>query len=182
MSMRLMTAFVAVLLTALLTTAASAAPLVDVDITGTAGDWTLDFSVENTLGGTNAIYFFGVQMLEHDVAASPTGWDPDYNPTWSTAADGGSSTVYNNVWITPDPIPDIPPGATLSGFVVHSDAANLPASIPWFAFSEGGIYTGTDHFYTSENPGFEGVVTTPEPAALALVSLGGLALLRRRRA
>jgi len=168
-------------------TATSAEPIVKYSVTGEPGNWLLDFSVTNTLGveGLN-IYFFGVQLPERDVFASPTDWS-SHILEWRNAFYGGSSTLYNNNWTTRtnDPGPDIDMGATLSGFAARVRSMEEPTSVPWFAiaYGNGARYEGSDHFWLPEAPGFEGVASpTPEPAAVLLTATGFAIYLRRRYA
>ena len=58
-----------------------AAPIVTASLSGSSGDWTLNFSVNNTLGGSNDIYFFGVNIVNEfpnsTITGEPTGWTPN---------------------------------------------------------------------------------------------------------
>ncbi|MEA2552205.1 MAG: hypothetical protein QOJ65_381 [Fimbriimonadaceae bacterium] len=164
-----------------------AAPLVTFTKTGSAGDWTLNLSVTNTLGiDDQKIYFFGVKLDDRDIAGSPSGWNPDSWIAWTNAPFGGSTEVYNNNWLSPTEADAIHNGDTLSGFLVHSTSTDAPTSVKWFAFSDGRTpYTGGDNFNATTNPGFEGVAgeAVPEPAtALVLAGMIGLGALKRRRA
>ena len=159
---------------------ASAAPEVSYTSSGTSGDYTLDFSVTDTLGGSNNIYFFGVYSTTgRDITGSPPGFDPNVWSSWNNSGYGGDNTTYNNVWISGQ----IEPGQTVSGFDVLSTAATVPTSVDWFAYAYGGVYTGGDNFWVPTNPGFQGVAGTPSPAAV-IPMLGGLVGLafRRRKA
>jgi hypothetical protein len=172
-------------LVALLAGNVYAAPIVTFSVSGVSGNYSLDFSVTNTLGGTNDIYFFGVQLPARDITGSPPGWDPNAWPTWNNSGFGGSNTTYNNNWIdfSLNGPTTIQPGQTLSGFVVHDTAATAPTSVPWFAAAYGGTYLGGDNFNTTTNPGFEGIAgTAPLPSSLLLFGPGliGLAAMRRR--
>ncbi|MFY9234123.1 MAG: PEP-CTERM sorting domain-containing protein [Fimbriimonadaceae bacterium] len=168
---------------------AMAAPNVTVALSGSSGNWTMDFSVENTLGVNNMdIYFFGVQLSARDITGSPTTWDPNTWTSWDNSGFGGSSTIYNNNWINFNNVNDlIQNGETVSGFVAHSTDTNAPTSIRWFAFAadftgSGANYFGGDNFNSSSNPGFEGKIdVVPEPASMIALAVGGVALLRRRR-
>jgi hypothetical protein len=170
-------------LVALLASNVYAAPIVSFNLSGTSGDWTLDFSVTNTLGGSNNIYFFGVLLPAFDITASPSGWST-YD-SFNTASVGGSNTNYNNLWYTdPESGNRILDGQTLSGFGVHDSSATAPTSVPWFAFAYGGSYSGTDHFWSDTNPGFEGVAgpsTVPLPPTVLLLGSGLLGLAGWRR-
>jgi hypothetical protein len=168
----------------------TAAPIdVTVAVTGTPGDWTLDFSVTNNLTGAHAVYFFGVELPARDIVGSPAGWDPDSWLTWTNTALGSSSTVYNNNWIDfsfSGPLV----GQTLGGFQARVTTLTLPSAVNWFAYSfaDGELYTGGGNFNTQVNPGFEGSVDlagspVPEPSTFLLLGAGlvGTACLRRRR-
>ncbi len=166
-----------------------AAPTVTFTTTGSAGNWTLDFNVTNSLGVNGLdIYFFGVQLGANDITASPANWIANYHPTWNPQFEGGSSTTYNNTWITYSNITTdtINQGQTLGGFEVHDTSLVAPTSVHWFAyaFALGNPYPGNDNFWLQTNPGFEGVATpsaVPEPASFSvLASICGLAALRRR--
>jgi hypothetical protein len=148
---------------------------------GTSGDYTLDFSVGNTLGGTDDVYFFGVYDPNGVVSGSPSPYDPNLWPSWNNSPYGGNNVTYNNNWIDLG-LDSLEPGATLSGFDVLDDSATAPASVAWFAIAAGGYYGGSDYFNNPYNPGFQGVTgsSTPGPAAV-LPMVGGLIALRRRR-
>lgn len=167
---------------------AMAAPNVTVALSGSSGNWTMDFSVENTLGVDNMdIYFFGVQLSARDITGSPTNWDPNAWTAWDNAAYGGSSNVYNNNWINFSGSNLVTNGSTISGFVAHSTDVDAPTSIRWFAYAfdftgSGAEYNGGDNFNSPQNPGFEGKIdVVPEPASMIALAVGGVALLRRRR-
>ncbi len=179
----IMTAVMAFVVT--ITGQSSAAPIVTATVTGTSGDYDLNFSVTNDLNGINSIYFFGVMMDSGNViTGSPTGFDSTAIDAWSNAPYGGSSLIYNLDWIDNVTFP-IPFGTTQDGFLVHSTDTTLPTSIHWFAYGEQGTYTGNDYFNIPTNPGFEGLVgpqSVPEPASLLLGLLGvlgGFAYIRR---
>jgi hypothetical protein len=166
--------------------AASAAPVVSYTVSGTSGDYTLDFSVTNTLGGTNDIYFFGVLLDSgRDIVGSPAGFGPNVWTSWNNSGFGGSSLNYNNNWIDFS-YSYLEPGQTVSGFDVMSTDATAPTSVNWFAYAYEGTYTGGDNFNNSYNPGFEGVATqgtsTPSPAAILplLSGLVGVAVRRKK--
>lgn len=165
--------------------AASAAPIVTDTVTGSSGAWTHTFTIQNNLGGSNGIYFFGVLIPNGVEAAAPVGWDPTTWPTWDNVAYGGSATVYNNVWIGPQ----ISPSAS-GTFTVLEAAAIAQTGIQWFAYASGGTYNGNDNFNGPGNPGFEGrvglaVAPVPEPGVWALMILGmgavGGAMRRRQK-
>jgi hypothetical protein len=166
--------------------AASAAPIVTGSVTGSSGAWTHTFTIQNTLGGTNRIYFFGVRMPNGTELSAPSGWDPNQWPTWGdNVSYGGSATVYNNVWINGSIAP------SSSGiFQVLDSSTTAMTGIQWFAYAQSGTYNGGDNFNTTTNPGFEGRIGTavapvPEPGVWALMILGmgavGGAMRRRQK-
>lgn len=175
------TAIIAALAAAAGTTVAGPdqAPGVSYSVSGTPGAYVLDFSVSPSFDDDMGVYFFGVAVdTGRDIVGSPAGWDPDEWTSWDNSPYGGSNTTYNNVWI----YGLISDGQTESGFLVNYTGASAPTSVDWFAFSSGGDYNGQDPFFNSSvNPGFEGTAMIPAPSALALLGLGGVAAIRRRR-
>ena len=178
--------------------AAQASPIdVSYTVSGSAGNWTYDFSVTNNLGGTNDIYYFGVEMIPggggRNIAGSPPNWDPDAinSVNWSTSSYGGLNITYDNIWINVNYPTSILPGQTLSGFQVGSSAATPLSSVPWFAWSAVGTYPGSfcniNCGAPFGNPGFQydAFPAVPEPSAMWLlgsgvVGLGGRRWLRRQ--
>ena len=159
---------------------ASAAPVgVTYSVSGSAGNWTIDFTVANNEAGTDqAIYLFGVLLSGPGVTGSPSPYHATTFPTWTNSGLGGSNLVYNNVWEDASAA-NLLPGETLSGFDVHVSDAKLPGAVPWFTLSTGTIpYTGAGSFGDSYNPGFEGMIT-PEPATWLLGGCGFMALLMK---
>jgi hypothetical protein len=160
----------------------SKVPGVSYTVTGSSGNWTLDFSVTNNLPSALnqlGIYFFGVELDARDIVGTPAGYDPDVWTTWDNTPYGGSSIVYNNNWLGVSASGGIPQGSTLSGFQVHSISSAMPSSVPWFAWAYGigsDYYTGGDpYLFSLNNPGFEGTATpVPEPGLLQLPCLVGL--------
>jgi len=164
--------------------AAQAAPLVSYNVSGSAGAYVLDFSVTNTLGGSNGIYFFGV--VPPSFSAAPSGWDVFRNGApWDNVAFGGSAQVYTSNWFT-DPFggSTIQAGDTLSGFRITT--ATLPlGGVQWFAYAARGAYWGGDNFNSYSNPGFEGTAfaaTSAVPGPMAALPFALMALKRRKRA
>lgn len=163
---------------------AHADPFVTYTATGSAGNWTLDFTLTNNLGGTNALYLFGVELPTVNVADSPTGWTiygTYYNNYQYTGQ--GTNISYNNIWGAYGG--DLPTGQSLSGFKAVTTDLAVPTTINWFAYARGGTYTDK-HIYLDTNPGFEGVATLqPVPEASTFVSLTVMAatgcLFGRRR-
>ncbi|MGI4844640.1 MAG: PEP-CTERM sorting domain-containing protein [Janthinobacterium lividum] len=162
---------------------ANAGPIdVNYSVTGSTGNWILDFSVANQLGGTNAVYFFGVKLDARAIVGSPESFDADYWQEWSNQPYGGTSTVYNNNWLGRG----IADGATTSGFKVRVADLIAPSQVSWFAYAYGGTYTGDGYFNHWNNPGFEGVasIPVPEPGTMLLLGIGlaGAGFASRKRA
>ena len=164
-----------------------AAPVtVSYTVTGTSGNYTLDFSFTNNLTGTDQdIYFVGVfldpSLGVSTVTGSPGSFDPTIYPTYTVSGLGGSDTIYDAVWLDPT-VSDLAPGQTLSGFDVQVASATAPLAVPWFALATGTVpYTGTGSFTGDPyNPGFEGVAA-PEPVSWSLLLAGicGFAVFRQ---
>ncbi len=155
------------------------APSVNYSVSGSSGAYVLDFTVGASFDDAMVLYFFGVVVdTGRNIAGSPSGWNPDSWTTWNNSGYGGSSTTYNNIWISGS----IGDGQSVSGFLVNYTGATAPASVDWFAFGAGGDYNGSDPFFNrTTNPGFEGTANVPAPGALAMLGLGGLVATRRRR-
>jgi hypothetical protein len=171
-----------------------AMPIVTFTVSGSTDDWTLNFTVDNTTD--QSLYLFGVVLPTADLTGSPTGWGSyDFGATWTNTAEGGSSTVYNNNWITSGST-DISAGNSLSGFTALVTTASAPSSVQFFAYTcdstftdspgcAGSAYTDGDNFSGEDNPGFEGIASpagsaVPEPSALLLIAAGmGFLTLRR---
>jgi hypothetical protein len=165
---------------------ASAAPIVTYSVSGTSGDYTLDFTVDNTMNSPMDLYFFGVLLSERNITGSPSTFNPNLQTSWNNSAYGGSNLTYNNCWID-DSYTDLPAGSSLSGFDVTISDAIAPTSVNWFAYGfgyagGGGTYSGTDYFNNSSNPGFEGVASaTPEPCMMLALGASAFGLILRRR-
>ena len=147
-----------------------AAPIgVTYTVSGSAGNWILNFTVANNLVGApdQALYLFGVNLSTPNVVGSPASYDPTIFQTWTNSGAGGSNVLYNNVWLDGSASNDLP-GSSLSGFMVLDTDQNAPQSVQWFAYTLGSTnYTGGGSFGDPSNPGFEGVAT-PEPESLLL--------------
>lgn len=193
MTRKTLSIFAVVCMVALMmSTTAFSAPIVSYGVSGSSGNWNLDFSVTNTLGVNNMdIYFFGV-ALDPINQGSPTNWGTynNFNPSYSW---GGPNLNFGTGWLDfGTSIPDmIQNGETLSGFDVTVNTLDAPTSVQWYAFAYdwtggGAQYLGNDHFWISTNPGFAGVAqganSVPEPATFLLFGTGlaGFGLLRKR--
>jgi hypothetical protein len=178
------------------TAKADSVPTVTYTVSGSTGDWTLDFTVtDNT---DQNVYFFGVLLPTDDQTGTPTGWqvDGDFNPS----SFGGTNTNYNNVWISSNTgVGDLTSGHSLSGFDAVDTSVTAPTSVKFFAFAcdstflpsnpecGGSAYTGGGNFDGTHNPGFEGMATNgsaaPEPrwaGVLLLMACAGLMVGRNR--
>lgn len=170
--------------------AAAAAPAnTTFTVTGTSGDWTLNFDIANNLTGSDlALYFFGVAVDGGTVVANPLDFSSTAYTSWNNVVYGGADLTYNGVWINNGHVDYA--GENLGGFLVHSTSVIAPTSIEWFAFFSGSPYEGISSL-TNENgnPGFGGTATPqvsaiPEPSSLALMlaGLGVAGFVARRRA
>ncbi len=166
---------------------ANAAPVdVSYSVTGSAGSWDYDFSVTNNIGGGQDLYFFGVNLPDHNPTNDPSGFNSNVWLTWNNTLSGGTG-IYNNNWIDFS-FAGLPSGSTVSGFTVHDTSAGSFSSVAWFAFGAGGSggdLTGCIQC-SSFNPGYEGVasisaVPEPETYAMLLAGLGLLGFAARRR-
>ena len=154
-------------------------------VSGTSGNWTLNFDVANNLTGTDlSLYFFGVAVDGGTVTANPLDFSSTAYPTWNNVVYGGADKTYNGVWINNGHVDYA--GESLDGFVVHSTSVLAPTSVEWFAFFSGSQYSGLSNLSTEDgNPGFGGMASSvPEPSnvALMLAGLGVAAFLAKRRA
>jgi hypothetical protein len=161
-----------------LNTGLLAQPVINYTVSGTSGDYTLDFTINNTTPGTQGfdIYYFGV-LVDGVASGSPQAYNSSYYPTIHILqADGPAyNWPFNNVWIDPSDS-TLPTGMTLSGFEVSDTDHSAPTSVQYFAFGEnnGLIYTGPGAVPDSSNPSnplFVGnaVVAVPEPTTLSII-------------
>jgi hypothetical protein len=176
-------------------TPVQAQPVITYSISGSSGDYILDFTVNNQTPGTQGmdIYFWGVFDPNGIVSGSPLAPGDYHQEPWSpyTETGDGSPTplTYNDTWFENvldimDGVHFLPTGTILSGFDVLDTSVSAPASLDYFAYGNdnGGDYTGPGNLGNSQNPLFEGVAEpVPEPTALALAGLGGLVALAAGR-
>jgi hypothetical protein len=159
-------------------------------VSGSPGAWDLNFTVANnmTVGPEQDIYQFGVQLSAPGIIGSPAGYDPNSPFALLPIFAGGSSILYNNVWVDFVDFNHLLSGTSLSGFIVEVTDAVAPASVPWFAyaypssFNPDEVYTGSGAFANDPTfgAGFEGVAT-PEPSTLGLLVIGlGIGVFLRR--
>lgn len=175
----------------------SAGPInVSYTVSGSTGNWTLDFSVNNNISGAadQDFYFFGVQLSATDITGTPSPF-ATYIPFNPSTSWGGANILYNNVWLASASGSAGLPGTTTSGFDVKITDAVAPTSVNWFAFTAGNdAYSGAGNLNTiqengSFNPLFEGgatptqTSTTPEPSTLLLLGAGlaSMSALRGRK-
>ena len=161
-----------------LVAAEASAAFVSYTVSGSSGNWTLDFSVTNDLGINNLdIYFFGVDTTDVITGIPTVNWSL-YGPY-----------IYNDTWLNYGAsIPDmIQNGETLSGFTVLNTGVSAPTSVNWFAYHYDWTGGGASHGGSS-NPVFYGTASTagavPEPASIAMWGLGALGMMfavRKRR-
>lgn len=147
----------ALVLTLLLATSAHAAYApadVSYTATGSAGNWTLDFTFHNNLinsqnaPGDFIFYKMGVSLpgsaiIESPFAYNPSGAVGEYNHVWTFQQIGWTNA---NVMLFPS--------SSLDGFLVRSSETLPPSIIPWFmigsaqddngrvGFHSRGMYTG----------------------------------------
>lgn len=117
-------------------------------VSGSAGDWTLNFSVTNNVVAGQVVFFFGVLLPGQSISGSPAGWGNttrSFGSTWNPALDpigeltGGPNINYNDIWHgsggSDNPQFFIPFGMTQSGFEVKVTSLTAPTSVQWFAYS-----------------------------------------------
>lgn len=162
------------------------APTVTYTVSGTAGDYTLDFTVQNNLSTANYpggyIYAFGVNPENSDSITASPGAFTDANPynTDTSTPVVGPNIQYDDNWSGGD----IPDGQALSGFDVSYGGTTAPTSVEWFSFADvpGGNYpTGGDNLDGSHTtPLFDGTATeasVPDGGScLAMLAAGVAAL------
>jgi hypothetical protein len=163
-----------------------AQPVISYTTSGTPGNYTLDFTINNTTPGTQGfnIYFLGV-LVNGVTSASPSGYNSSHYDIIHTVEVTGPAYdwPFNNTWIDPT-YTALPTGMTLSGFEVSDTDQSAPTSVQYFAFGYGAgmAYTGPGNENLSSpnnSPLFVGtaVMAVPEPATISIIMCASLALL-----
>jgi len=176
---------------------ASAAAPVDVSVatTGSAGDWTFDFTVANNIFTPEdaQIFLFAIEYGgPGDMVGAPFTFLP-VGAITALPSDGSPPADYSFGWIDigldSDDGAHLDPGTSFSGFTIHTDSINLPGSFSWIVAA----YTKDDDRHDDDPAGlgyvtYQGVIdnsvtAVPEPStyALMLLGVGALALRRDRR-
>ena len=167
-----------------------AQPVITYTSSGTPGNYTLDFTVNNTTPGTQGfdIYYFGV-LVNGQTSGSPSGYNSEYFSTTHAVEITGPAYAwpFNNYWIDPT-YSVLPTGKTLSGFDVGDTDQNVPTSVQYFAigYDAGVTYTGPgneDLSSPANQPLFTGyaLAAVPEPAAFPLIAGASLFFLSAKR-
>ncbi len=170
-------------------------------VTGSAGNWMLDFTVANNLVGAPpdmGVYMFGIQAPGSATTAQPAGWSK-LGFTMSGLPSGNS---YATSWIDPT-FTGVKAGQTKSGFQIWLSNVTAPTSFKYYAFGWSQSLADKGEDWTNFNPSWEGtaqgsfpqvniqqlevpVTTTPEPSTYALMVAGlaavGAVARRKRRA
>lgn len=159
-----------------------AQPSVIYTFSGSPGDYTLNFTLENNTPASQGfdLYFFGV-YANGSVSGSPAGYNPSSFSllhTWDIGT--VNNWPYNDTWIDPT-YSLLFPGMSRSGFTVLDTVTTLPTSIQYFVWGEnnGKVYggPGSQNIGNPSNPFFVGdAALVPEPSVFILV-LAALALL-----
>lgn len=181
------TMFLAVTAALAVATSVAAAPVsVSASVSHGLDGFTHVFTLTNDIGGSNNIYFFGVD-LPGDIVGTPASWadTANFNSGWNTLADGGPNLEFVNTWCCASI--GTPSGTSTTGFSVLS--LQRQSHIRFFAYAIGGSApNGDGHFGSTTNPGYVGRVsgTVPEPASWAMLIAGfglvGIAARRRAKA
>jgi hypothetical protein len=179
------------------TNATQASPIdVSYTVSGSPGDWVLDFSVTNNIvvpnqAGASFVYLWGVQIGDA-IIASPSGFAiaQESNPFITPAG------AFDNNWCwegcATATISGSFPGQTLSGFEVSYSGPASSNLVGWFAYTFD--YTTPDTFpgpaegcdVCGRNALFSGqasVSSVPEPSTWAMLLLGfaGIGFMAYRR-
>jgi hypothetical protein len=152
-----------------LSTSLIAQPVLTYSVSGSSGDYTLDFTVNNTTPGTQTqdIYLFGVDVPNGSFTGGPAGY------ATSGSFDNATVNLLDSTYSL------LPSGTTLSGFDVFDSSATAPTSVPYYAYGYdfGADYTGPDNLGDADNPLFEGnaVAGANVPDSAATMPMLGVA-------
>jgi hypothetical protein len=133
------------------------------DVSGTPGDWTLDFSILNKLTAGFDVYYLALPTLTtaSDVpTGSPSGWAPPERSgvSWCVLPSQCFSSVSNN-------------GTEISGFQIQSSDVQYPGPLPYLVYA---IDWTNDNppdpgcINCGFNPGYAGTTEVPEPSSWIL--------------
>ncbi len=100
---------------------------VSYSVTGSAGDWLLDFTVTNNVSspaGDDSIYLLALQMQPGEIVGSPGAFFALTDPFDVAPSDGGLTQTYDFGWLDFGLLgfpaaPSIGPSTSLGGFFVH---------------------------------------------------------------
>lgn len=142
-------------------------------VSGTSGNYTLDFKVSNGMptGSDQVVYFFGVSLANGTITGSGGAFG-------TTTAFGG----YNDAWTTSVGT-GVFRGSSLNGFSVLDTDAVAPTVVDYFAYTAGNV-----PYHADINPGFFGSATVagvPDAGAtlgMLGLGLGAVAAFKRSRA
>ncbi|MFZ0467070.1 MAG: hypothetical protein WA681_09315, partial [Candidatus Acidiferrales bacterium] len=119
---------------------AAAGPIgVTYTVSGSSGDWVVNFSVTNNINAGQVVYGFGIVAPTQDITNLPTGWQ-DCNGGCTTTTNnfsgiGGPNITFNDIFHTSAGSSDVILfGDTLSGFQAVFNTVSAPTSIEWYAF------------------------------------------------
>ncbi len=167
------TTLVAALVALCLQTNALAADTASYTITGSANNWTLDFTFTNGIGSNNLdIYFVGVDIPDGSFVSAPANW------TNFGGYMGYNITPFNYGASIPDMIQN---GESVSGFKFLSTASNAPTSINWFAYHYDWVNGGAQGNPVEFGTATVSAVPEPETYAMLLAGLGVMGAVARRR-
>jgi hypothetical protein len=190
-------------LTTLATNCFAQAPTSSYTVTGSPGDWTLDFTVKNnmTLFPQQQLFYFGVATAEAQfdtITSSPGNWSDD--GAWDPVTDSdfiGLNITYNDTWVHSPEFVGVTAGHSLSGFDCTYTGLTVPTTFDFVAalHADNDPYTGGGNMqggppnegYSPEvTPEFQGTATEAQTGAapdvtqtcglmtMALVAMGGL--------
>jgi len=120
----------------------------------------------------------------HDVPIYPSDWE-----TLSVTLDDPTSTAlpagwggYGGLETEGGNVTSLPDGFTLADILAHVDEVVFTTVIPGYVYADSTVFeVSFDNISLSYDESAPAVAAVPEPGSLALLGLGGLALVRRRR-